>query len=82
MAIKMPPKSDLSTENQESDAWIKEGKKADDKAVDKKLRKQISVYLDLDTIQEAKTFCVQNDIRFNDFYELAILNQLKIERKE
>ena len=40
------------------------------------------MYLDLDTIQEAKTFCVQNDIRFNDFYELAILNQLKIERKE
>ena len=82
MAIKMPPKTDLTTENQESDAWIKEGKKADDKAVDKKLRKQISVYLDLDTIQEAKTCCVQNDIRFNDFYELAILNQLKIERKE
>lgn len=46
MAIKMPPKADLPTENQESDAWIKEGKKADDKAVDKKLRKQISVYLD------------------------------------
>ena len=40
MAIKMPPKTDLTTENQESDAWIKEGKKADDKAVDKKLRKQ------------------------------------------
>ena len=27
MAIKMPPKTDLTTENQESDAWIKEGKK-------------------------------------------------------
>ena len=58
MAIKMPPKSDLSTDNQESDAWIKEGKKADDKVIDKKLRKQISVYLDIDTIQEVKTLII------------------------
>ena len=81
MAIKMPPKTEQSIEIKESESWVKEGKNADNKVLDKKLRNQISVYLDTDTIPEVKTFCVLNDIRFNDFYELAILNQLKNERK-
>lgn len=80
MAIKLPKKIEDSLQNVEAEAWIKKGKDADDKIIDKVPRKQISVYLDVIKIQEVKKFCVNHDIRFNDFYEKAILNQLEIEK--
>ena len=35
MAIKMPPKTEQSIEIKESESWVKEGKNADNKVLDK-----------------------------------------------
>ena len=77
MAIKMPTKKETNTVDEAAQQWINEGKKADDKAENKPARKQISVYLNVNTIQEIKIYCALNNLKLNDFYENALLEKLK-----
>ncbi len=77
MAIKMPVKKDIDNPNNAAQEWINQGKNADEKAEVKPERKQISVYLNVDKIQEIKVYCALNNIKLNDFYETAFLEKLQ-----
>lgn len=80
MAIKMPVKKESNNSNDAAQEWINQGKHADEKAEIKPERKQISVYLNVDKIQEIKVYCALNNIKLNDFYETALLEKLQREQ--
>lgn len=80
MAIKMPVKKESNNSNDAAQEWINQGKYADEKAEIKPERKQISVYLNVDKIQEIKVYCALNNIKLNDFYETALLEKLHREQ--
>lgn len=77
MAIKMPNKKEATNTEDAAQQWINQGKNADDKAEKKPDRKQISVYLNVETIQKIKVHCALNNIKLNDFYEAALLDKLE-----
>ena len=73
----MPVKKDIGDPDNPAQERNTQGKNADEKAEVKPERKQISVYLNVDKIQEIKVYCALNNIKLNDFYETALLEKLQ-----